>query len=169
MVFGGGHTPHFGTSCFTPLSSLRNKRPDLSGRPPCKGVAIGVARRGARLGGERTLRIPPSCSLPVSHAGGPHVASFVVGRSCACVCAGACVRVRARKRRARKRPAKKRALPKRFPVARGDSARKLVTGPLGRSGPQVLCRGVGNDLLRPQSLSRGCPLHWADRPAFTGG
>jgi hypothetical protein len=59
-----------------------------------------------------------------------------------------------------------------LPVARGDrgdSARKLVTGPLGRSGPQVLCRGVGNDLLRPLSLSRGCPLHWADGPAFTGG
>ena len=30
-----------------------------------------------------------------------------------------------------------------------------MTGPLGRSGPQVLCRGVGNDLLRPLSLSRG--------------
>ena len=59
-----------------------------------------------------------------------------------------------------------------LPVARddrGDSARKLVTGPLGRSGPQVLCRGVGNDLLRPLSLSRRCPLHWADGPAFTGG
>ena len=59
-----------------------------------------------------------------------------------------------------------------LPVARGDrgdSARKLVTGPLGRSGPQVLCRGVGNDLLRPLSLSRGFPLHWADEPAFTGG
>ena len=63
--------------------SLRNKRPDLSGRPPCKGMAIGVARRGARRSGERTLRIPPSCSDPVSHAGGPHVASFVVGRPCA--------------------------------------------------------------------------------------
>ena len=48
------------------------------GRPPCKGVAIGVARRGALLGGDRALRIiPPSCSGPVSHAGGPHVASFV--------------------------------------------------------------------------------------------
>ena len=77
------------------FSSLRNKRPGLSGRPPCKGVAIGVARRRARLGGERTLRIPLSRSLPVSHAGGPHVSSFVVGRSCACVRAGACVRVRA--------------------------------------------------------------------------
>ena len=65
-------------------SSLRNKRPDLSGRPPCKGVAIGVARRGARLGGERTLRVPPCCSFPVSHPGGPHVVSFVAGRrSCA--------------------------------------------------------------------------------------
>ena len=29
------------------------------------------------VGGERTLRIPPSCSDPVSHACGPHVASFV--------------------------------------------------------------------------------------------
>ena len=85
-------------------SSLRNKRPGLSGRPPCKGVAIGVARRGARLGGERTLRTPPPpCSDPVSHAGGPHVASFVVGRSCACVRARACVRVRARKQPAKKR------------------------------------------------------------------
>ena len=45
-----------------------NKRPGLLGRPPCtrccKGVAIGVARRGARRNGERTLRIPPSCSIP---------------------------------------------------------------------------------------------------------
>ena len=32
---------------------------------------------GGRRSGERTLRIPPSCSLPVSHACGPHVASFV--------------------------------------------------------------------------------------------
>ena len=40
------------TNHFPFLRSLRNKRPDLSGRPPCKGVAIGVARRGARLGGE---------------------------------------------------------------------------------------------------------------------
>ena len=40
-------------------SSLRNKRPGLSGRPHCKGVAIGVARRGARRSGERTLRVPP--------------------------------------------------------------------------------------------------------------
>ena len=56
-------------------------------------MAIGVARRGARRSrsGERTLRIPPSCSGPVSHhAGGPHVASFVVGRPCAR--ARACVR-----------------------------------------------------------------------------
>ena len=57
--------------------SLRNKRPVLSGRPHCKGVAIGVARRGARRSGERTLRILPSCSFPVSHVCGPHVASFV--------------------------------------------------------------------------------------------
>ena len=32
--------------------SLRNKRPDLSGRPPCKGVAIGVARRGGCQSGQ---------------------------------------------------------------------------------------------------------------------
>ena len=147
-------------------SSLRNKRPGLSGRPPCKGVAIGIARRGTRLGGERTLRIFLSCSDPASHAGGPHVASFVVGRSCACVCAGARVRACAR---AWRNALRVRALPKHPPVARGDSARKLVTGPLGRSGPQVLCRGVGNGLLRPQSPGRGCPLHWADGPTFTGG
>ena len=67
-----------------------NKRPGLSGRPPCKGVAIGVARRGGRLSGERALRVPPCCSFPVNHPGGPHVASFVVGhRSCV---HGACVR-----------------------------------------------------------------------------
>ena len=72
--------------CRPKLCSLRNKRPGLSGRPSCKGLAIGVARTGARLGGERTLRVPPSCcSLPVSHAGGPPnvVSSAVVGRSCA--------------------------------------------------------------------------------------
>ena len=33
----------------------------------------------------------PCCSDPVSHAGGPHVASFVVGRPCAHV-RRACVR-----------------------------------------------------------------------------
>ena len=82
---------NFPCSCET--SSLRNKRPDLSGRPPCKGVAIGVARRGVRHSGERTRRTPPSGSDPVSHVGGPHVASFIVGRSCACVraCARASV------------------------------------------------------------------------------
>ena len=39
----------------------------------------------------------PSCSVPVSHAGGPHIASFVVGRPCACVraCARASVAQRA--------------------------------------------------------------------------
>ena len=37
-------------------------------------------KEGARLGGERTLRVPPSCSFPVSHSGGPHVVSFVAGR-----------------------------------------------------------------------------------------
>ena len=64
------------SSYFDYLEKL-NKRSDLSGRPHCKGVAIGVARRGARRSGERTLRIPPSCSVPVSHSCGPHVASFV--------------------------------------------------------------------------------------------
>ena len=81
-----------------------------------KGVAIGDVRRGARLSGERTLSIPPSCNDPVSHAGGPHVASFVVDRSCMWVRAGAgvCVRENGRPKRgrvrvrARKRPAKKR-------------------------------------------------------------
>ena len=36
------------------IGSLRNKKPDLSGRPPCKDVAIGTARRGARRSGEHT-------------------------------------------------------------------------------------------------------------------
>ena len=74
-------------------SSLRNKRPGLSGRPPCKGVAIGVARRGGWLSDEHTFCVPPSCSDPVSHTGGPHVVSFVVDRPCACVLAGVRVRV----------------------------------------------------------------------------
>ena len=86
-------------------SSLRNKRPDLSGRPPCKGVAIGVARKGGRLGGERTLRVPPSCSFPVSHSGGPDVASLVAGR-----------RPCARGARVRAGVARRAALPKRFPA-----------------------------------------------------
>ena len=62
---------------FVVVGEKLNKRPGLSGRPHCKGVAIGVARRGARHSGERTLRIPPSCSGPVSHSCGPLVASFV--------------------------------------------------------------------------------------------
>ena len=37
-------------------------------------------KEGGRLGGERTLRVPPCCSFPVSHSGGPHVVSFVAGR-----------------------------------------------------------------------------------------
>ena len=47
-------------------------------------------KEGGRRGGEHTLRIPLTCSLPVSHAGGPHVESFVVDRLC--VCLRACVR-----------------------------------------------------------------------------
>ena len=58
-----------------------------------------VARRGARRGGERTLRIPPSCSDPVSHACGPHVASFVRESS---VCALAIVFLLAGRRGARR-------------------------------------------------------------------
>ena len=95
--------------------SLRNKRPDLSGRPPCKGVAIGAARRGGRLGGERALRVPPSCSFPVSHSGGPHVVSFVVGRR---PCArSACVRAGVVRRAAEGvRVSWRGTLPKRFPA-----------------------------------------------------
>ena len=76
-------------------------------------MAIGVARRGARRSGERTLRIPPSCSDPVSHACGPHVASFVRRSS---VCGPANVRACGRAWRAaqceasrkKERPAKRR-------------------------------------------------------------
>ena len=80
-----------------PCGGLRNKRPGLLGRSPCKGVAIGAASRGGGLCGERALRVPPLCSLPVSHACRPHVASLVVGRwrvrsACACAywCGDAC-------------------------------------------------------------------------------
>ena len=78
-------------NCHVNAFSLRNKRPDLPGRPPCKNVAIGVARGGGgRPSGGRTLRVPPSCIFPASYAGGPHVASLVVGRwrvrsACACL------------------------------------------------------------------------------------
>ena len=44
-------------------SRLRNKRPGLSGRPPCKGIAIGVVRRGARLGGA-FIMMPLYLSIP---------------------------------------------------------------------------------------------------------
>ena len=88
------------------------KRPDLLGRPHCKGMAIGVARRGARRSGERTLRIPPSCSDPVSHACGPHVASFVRRSSVRGLAkARACGRAacgQERTERKKERPAKKK-------------------------------------------------------------
>ena len=91
---------------------FNNKRPDLSGRPPCKGVAIGVARKGGHLSGERTLRVPSFCSLPVSHAGGTHVALFVVGRWCVRgTCARACWHGEACREKKRKecRPKKDRS------------------------------------------------------------
>ena len=47
-------------------NDLINKRPDLSGRPPCKGAAIGVASGGARVGGQRTLHIPPRGAQPTT-------------------------------------------------------------------------------------------------------
>ena len=61
----------------------KQKAGPFGARAPCKGVAIGVGvtRRGARLSGERALRVPLSCSLPVSHAGGPQCARRVVHRS----------------------------------------------------------------------------------------
>ena len=70
-------------------NGLRNERPGLSaGRPPCKSMAIGAAKRRGRLGGGRALRIPPHCSGPVNHAGGPGADRtsrrvFVVDRPCA--------------------------------------------------------------------------------------
>ena len=62
-------------------------------------------KEGGRLGGERTLRVPPSCSFPVSHSGGTHVVSFVAGR-----------RPCARSARVRAGVARHAALPKRFPA-----------------------------------------------------
>ena len=63
VTFAWSFSLNRSSPAFIVIGSLRNKRPDLSGRPPCKGVAIGAARRGARLGGERTLRVPPCCSF----------------------------------------------------------------------------------------------------------
>ena len=74
-------------------SILRNKRPGLSGRPHCKGIAIGVAKRGGGVAVVNVRSVFPCPSViqsAVGHAGGPHVASFVVGRPCACM--RACVR-----------------------------------------------------------------------------
>ena len=58
-------------------------------------------KEGGRLSGERALRVPPCCSFPVSHSGGPHVVSFVVGRR-PCV-HGACVRAGAARRAAERK------------------------------------------------------------------
>ena len=145
----------------------------------------GERRRPARATGPRCRGDRPVLACPIdrrlrlcAHVGTQHL--FVVARRRSCVAPGVRRRFlfgggarRLRAVRAARRAACSRAgaqagaqaraqaaLPKRFLVAQGNSARKLVTGPLGRSGPQVLCRGVGNDLLRPLSLSRGCPLHW---------
>ena len=158
----------------------------------------GERRTPARATGPRCRGGRPVLACPIdrrlrlcAHVGTQHL--FVVARRCSCAAPGvrrrfsfgggarrlcavraarraACSRAEAQAgAQARAQAAALATLPKRFLVAQGSSARKLVTGPLGRSGPQVLCRGVGNDLLRPLSLSRGCPLHWADGPAFTGG
>ena len=107
-LFGRGVRPGCG--------SLRNKRPDLLGRPHCKGMAIGVARRGARRSGERTLHIPPSCSVPASHACGPHVASFVRRSSVRGLAKSACMR--AARRAARGAICAAEALPCRGPHQR---------------------------------------------------
>ena len=107
--------------------------------------------------------------LPVSHAGGPHFASFTVGRPCACV--RACVRARAQAWRntLRVRACAAEALPRRTRrqcKEVGDRA----SGPL--SGPKVaLCRGVGNVLLRPSvhCPSAGVPASLGGRTRFHGG
>ena len=133
-------------------SSLRNKRPGLLGRPHCKGVAIGVARRGARRSGERTLRVPPSCSDPVSHSCGPHVASFVRRSSvlaqlnCGCGLlrvrgAGACD---ARASRKKERPENGR--PKRATASCACGV--LAAGARAR-------RGAGGELQRLARRERG--------------
>ena len=46
-----------------------------------------------------------------------------------------------------------------------------MTGPLGRSAPQVLCRGVGNDLLRPLPTApqQEVPASLGRRTRFHGG
>ena len=91
-------------------------------------------------------------------------------RSSSVVRARACVRACGR---ARACACAKMALPKRFPVARGDSASKLVTGPLGRSGPATgplpWSRQWPAPSSRPKSLSRGVPASLGGRTRFRGG
>ena len=71
---------------------------------------------------------------------------------------------RGARRNAKQVERKNGAAEARFPVARGGSARKLLTGPLGRSGPQVQCRGVGNGLLVPIAVSNtGRSRGWGER------
>ena len=95
-----------------PQAGQKNRRPGLChsrkllwlvnaqpNKQPNKPTQIGAAharhRHAAWLArrGERTLRVPPCCSLPVSHSGGPRTSrrpSLVVVRACtvrACVLA----------------------------------------------------------------------------------
>ena len=64
------------------LREKLNKRPGLSGRPHCKGVAIGVARRGGRRSGERTLRIPPRAVFQSATPADRTSRRSFVGRPC---------------------------------------------------------------------------------------
>ena len=132
------------------------KGPGLLGRPHCKGMAIGVARRGARRSGERTLRIPPPCSDPVSHACGPHVASFVRrssvrGLAKARACGRAACAAGALPRRARRRCKEV-----------GDRA----SGPLRATGPMPWSRQWPAPSTVPQ---QGVPASLGGQTRFHGG
>ena len=65
--------------------TLKKQKAGLFGAAALQGRSNRGRKEGGRRSGERTLRNSLSCSVLVSHAGGPHVASFVVDRPCACV------------------------------------------------------------------------------------
>ena len=126
-------------------------------------MAIGVARRGGRRSGERTLRVPPSCSDPVSHACGPHVASFVRRSS---MCALASVRACGRAQRAAQRGASRK---KERPAKKGVGTLKKK-----RKNPEEE-KKVNNSPCGPRAIisprtSNDSRMTWPVliRPVFSG-
>ena len=108
-------------------------------------------KEGGRLDSERTLRVPPSCSFPVSHSGGPHVVSFVAVRR-PCACGG-----RARASRARYGPRKACA---QAGVARRAAKRKRGNAGQGRAtDKKPKTRSAGQRRTKDKGLRQERELH----------